>query len=152
MKPTKIVFALLLMMSVCSYLYAQTSDIPPGVNMNNVKKNWNVGDKAEIYWKGSWYKGSIVAGKNAQGRYKVHYDGYDSNWDEYVDIRRLRPLEGAGEEWQVGDQVEILWKGQWYKGSIISGRNSQGKYKVHYDGYDSNWDEYVETNRLRKIQ
>ncbi|MCS6795346.1 MAG: agenet domain-containing protein [Raineya sp.] len=137
------------------------AEIPEGIDESKIKKDWKVGDKAEIYWKGQWYKGSIVEGKNAEGKFKVRYDGYDSNWDEFVDVRRLREIQGGQQvksdekksqnEYKVGDKVEILWNGSWYKGSIISAKNAEGKYKIHYDGYDSNWDEFVEPKRLRAL-
>jgi hypothetical protein len=68
------------------------SEIPEGIDESKLKKDWKVGDKAEIYWKGTWFKGSIIADKNEEGKFKISYDGWDSKWDEYVDIRRLREL------------------------------------------------------------
>lgn len=69
------------------------SEIPEGIDESKLKKDWKVGDKAEIYWKGTWFKGSIIADKNEEGKFKISYDGWDSKWDEYVDIRRLRELK-----------------------------------------------------------
>lgn len=69
------------------------SEIPEGIDESKLKKDWKVGDKAEIYWKGTWFKGSIVADKNEEGKFKISYDGWDSKWDEYVDIRRLREIK-----------------------------------------------------------
>ncbi|MDX1902918.1 MAG: hypothetical protein SFU27_02070, partial [Thermonemataceae bacterium] len=71
----------------------KTTDIPEGVDESKLKKDWKVGDKAEIYWKGTWYKGKVVANKNEAGKIKISYDGWDSKWDEYVDIRRMRELK-----------------------------------------------------------
>lgn len=47
-----------------------------------------------------------------------------------------------------GDAVYIEWNGTWYKGVILEVSN--GKYKVHYNGYGNEWDEWVESNRLKK--
>ncbi len=142
------------------------AEIPEGIDESKIKQDWNVGDKAEIYWKGQWYKGTIIEGKNAEGKFKVHYEGWDSQWDEFVDVRRIRELKASQQdkpqeqkveakkqdEYKVGDKVEILWNSSWYKGSIIGAKNAEGKYKIHYDGYESNWDEWVDTKRLRRIK
>ena len=69
------------------------AEIPEGIDESKLKKDWKVGDKAEIYWKDTWYKGKIIADKNAEGKYKISYDGWDSNWDEYVDVKRLRQIK-----------------------------------------------------------
>ena len=48
----------------------------------------------------------------------------------------------------VGDPVSVLWKGKWWPASVIEiGRNS--RWKIHYDGYDSSWDEWVGTDRIK---
>jgi len=47
-----------------------------------------------------------------------------------------------------GEQVYILWNGNWYPGEILAVYNGRGTYKVHYDGYGSEWDEEVGPDRL----
>ena len=49
---------------------------------------------------------------------------------------------------QANDQVEIEYGGAWYPGQIKEAKD--GKYFISYDGYDSSWDEWVESSRLRK--
>ena len=71
----------------------RVSDIPEGVDESKVKKDWKKGDKLEIYWKGTWFKGNIVEGPNGEGQFKIHYDNYKENWDEFVDVRRLREIK-----------------------------------------------------------
>lgn len=70
-----------------------TTEIPEGIDESKLKKDWKVGNKAEIYWKGTWFKGKVIADKNQEGKFKISYDGWDSKWDEYVDVRRLRELK-----------------------------------------------------------
>ena len=48
----------------------------------------NVGQKLEARWHGTWWAAEIVAAKN--GFYKVHYTGWGPEWDEWVEIERLR--------------------------------------------------------------
>lgn len=52
-----------------------------------------VGTRVEIEWSGSWYPGRILRAGN--GRYLVSFDGYGSNWDEWVDASRLRAAAGG---------------------------------------------------------
>jgi len=50
--------------------------------------DWKVGDKCEVEWKGSWYTSTILEIKD--GKYKIHYDGWGPEWDEYVGPERMR--------------------------------------------------------------
>lgn len=59
---------------------------------------WKAGDRLEIKWGSSWYKGEVIAVDGE--RYKVHYDGYGSNWDEWAGADRLRPRAPAAESAQ----------------------------------------------------
>jgi hypothetical protein len=54
------------------------------------------------------------------------------------------PPEGG---YRVGDAVNIEWKGTWWAGRILEVEGE--KHKITYDGYGSNWDEWVGTERLR---
>jgi len=45
--------------------------------------------------------------------------------------------------------VEILSGGKWYPGSVRQGPDEAGTCLVSYDGYGSNWDEWVKPSRLR---
>jgi CHAT domain-containing protein/Tfp pilus assembly protein PilF len=49
--------------------------------------------------------------------------------------------------WKSGDHVEVEWKGDWYQAQIIE--VSANQYKIHYDGYASSWDEWVDNSRIR---
>lgn len=58
------------------------------------------------------------------------------------------PVAGKAATFNVNDEVEILWSGVWYKGTILEIR--EGKYKVHYTGWSSQYDEWVPASRLKK--
>src|SRR2546425_12976556 len=49
--------------------------------------------------------------------------------------------------WKPGDRVEVQWKGDWYQANVIEVKGNQ--YKIHYDGYDNSWDEWVDNSRTR---
>jgi hypothetical protein len=52
-----------------------------------------VGEKAEVSWSGGWYKATIL--EIGEGRYRIRYDGWGSEWDEWVTPSRMR-LAGGG--------------------------------------------------------
>lgn len=55
---------------------------------------WKAGDKADIEWNGVWYRGNIKAAdtQNA-GAFCVHYEGWESSYDECgITANRLAPL------------------------------------------------------------
>lgn len=51
--------------------------------------------------------------------------------------------------WAKGQGVEINWGNKWWKGRILAVDEAIGKYRVHYDGWADNWDEWVTPDRLR---
>lgn len=101
-----------------------------------------VGDKAQILWNNKWYPGKILEVKD--GKYYISYDGYDAKWNEWVGSDRLKLSS-----YVVGDKVQVLWKGTWYKSTILE-TNREGKYKIHYDGWGAQWDEWVTPDRMKK--
>lgn len=51
--------------------------------------------------------------------------------------------------YNVGEAVMVEWKNGWYPAKVIA-LGSGGKYRIHYDGYGSEWDEFVSAARMRK--
>jgi tetratricopeptide (TPR) repeat protein len=51
------------------------------------------------------------------------------------------------ESWKLGDHVEVQWQGDWYQAEVIEVKGNQ--FKIHYDGYASSWDEWVDSSRMR---
>jgi len=48
-----------------------------------------VGDKIEVEWRGA-YKPATVVGVVAPGSYRVHFEGFDAQWDEVVGEARIK--------------------------------------------------------------
>lgn len=48
------------------------------------------GGKVEVAWHGTWYPATIKAGPNAARACQISYDGYGSEWDEWVGADRMR--------------------------------------------------------------
>ena len=101
-----------------------------------------VGEKVNVIWNGTWYKSTILEIKN--GKFKVHYDGWGSEWDEWVTSDRIKVWS-----FKVGEKVQVLSNGIWYKASILQSGND-GTYKVHYDGWGVEFDEWVPIDRIKK--
>jgi len=129
--------------------------------LDNSTSNYSVGSKVEILWSGSWYKGEILEVNN--DKYKIHYDGYGSNWDEWVTSERLRQQGGTmtatntsentstgNSKYKIGQHVEA-WNVDWYKATVIGfgSGNYEGYIKVHYDGYSSGSDQYIKESNIR---
>ncbi len=50
--------------------------------------SYAAGDKVDVNWKGSWWKGEVVAVKG--DKFRIHYVGWSATWDEDVGADRLR--------------------------------------------------------------
>lgn len=59
----------------------------------------------------------------------------------------LLPLCASAADFKVGDPVEVLWSGTWYKAKVTALEG--GKWKISYEGYGSSWDEVVGPERIR---
>jgi hypothetical protein len=114
----------------------------------------NIGDKASVEWKGSWYPAKVLQGGETQCF--IHYTGYDSSWDEWVGPSRIRITSSSGKSaapaatdrsWKNGDSVQVLWNGSWYPAHVIGIKGNS--LKIRYDGYSSNWDEWVGPDRYK---
>jgi hypothetical protein len=51
---------------------------------------YKAGDRVRVKWRGSKYLATIVA-VAAPDRYLVHYEGYETAWDETVNADRIEP-------------------------------------------------------------
>lgn len=107
-----------------------------------------LGRRVEVEWKGTWYPAQVidVDGKTS----KIHYDGFDDTWDEWVTAARIRaPLVTT---FAKGARVNVLWpKDQtWYRATVLA--SQFGMHKVHYDGYSKEWDEWVPSSSLRALK
>ena len=48
-----------------------------------------------------------------------------------------------------GDAVQVEWGGSWWKATIVDAAPN-GNVKIHYNGWEANWDEVAPLARLRK--
>jgi hypothetical protein len=76
---------------------ADTETVPtaePTATAAAVDVGFKAGAKGQVLWKGTWYSASILA-VTAPDKYKIHYTGYESSWDEVVGPSRMRGFGGA---------------------------------------------------------
>lgn len=138
---------------------------------------YQVGQHVQVEWRGSWYAATIVAVLDG-GQYHIHYDGWGDEWDEAVDALRIRtegeilappteliepetgdntgttddpggyspPLE---QPLQPGLQVHVEWRGSWFRAEVVDAPYNGPEVRVHYLGWDAEWDENVTRDRIR---
>jgi hypothetical protein len=73
-------------------------------------------------------------------------DGFKkSKLDEAVAVRdKIRELKNALAALK---QAEVEWGGVWWLAEVLEIKN--GKYHIHYTGWDNSWDEWVTKDRIR---
>lgn len=107
----------------------------------------SVGDSAKVLWKGTWYPARVTKVNEDQTKCFIHYDGYGTEWDEWVMEGRIQVAGRMEPRYKVGDDVQVLWKGKWWPASVIG--LGEGRWKIHYDGYEASWDEWVGRDRMK---
>lgn len=129
------------------------------------KQQYAVGEQVLVQWEGNVYPAKILAAVGPT-KYKVHYDGYDSIWDEVVPRERVKGyVEGnvihpeppakvrakavnLTSVYKIGDRVRVEWHGQLYP-AMITAIVGQDLYRIHYEGYGPEWDEQVGLSRIQ---
>ncbi len=102
-----------------------------------------IGEHVEALSQNEWYKGVIVDSK--PGAFKIHYYGYEVSDDEWVDEKNIRSPTLV--QYKKGTQVEVKWEKKWYEATILDVRD--GSHLITYKGFDSEWDEWVPSARIR---
>jgi hypothetical protein len=102
-----------------------------------------IGERAKLQWHGDWYPVRVIETRGDQ--LKVHYIGYDDDEDTWVRPDQLSPIKLI--QYPVGTNVEVQWKKKWYPAMVLKVKESI--HFIHYRDYDSNWDEWVASKRIR---
>ncbi len=139
-----------------------------GLALAGCKRSYGIGDHVLVEWEGNVYPAMIMEAPGP-GKFKVHYDGYDTVWDETVVGRdrirglvegpvvapeppakvRAKAMKAAQTNmYKINDRVRVEWHGQIYP-ATISGIVGAEKYRVRYDGYGPEWDEIVGLSRIQ---
>jgi hypothetical protein len=115
------------------------------------KSQYAVGQTIEVWdeEEEDWYQATIEKVKDNQ--YFVHYIGYGSSDDEWTDEENVRTREHSSTDENghaVGQKVKVWDDDQeaWY--SAIIGKIQGHQYFVQYIGYDSSYDEWVDSDEI----
>lgn len=143
------------------------------------KQPYRVGEHVLVEWEKEQppYPAYIIE-RPSPTRYRVHFDGYDSRWDEDVSVDRvLGRVEGhvaapppptkvalalgvaspktagsAGEvavsPYKEGDRVRVSWRGSVYSATVTK-VVAKDRFEVHYEGHEAAWDETVGIDRIQ---
>ena len=141
--------------------------------LTSCRDQYRIGDYVWVEWEGRDYPAYVVDHKD-KARFRVHFDGYESRWDEDVTLERIKGrVEGqaspppppdkvaramglgpkpsasarAPSSFTVGDRLRVRWRGSLYAATVQS-LAGPGKLLVHYEGYGTEWDEVVGEDRV----
>lgn len=137
-------------------------------------REYRVGDHVLVEWgkEGHVYPAYIIQKKEGS-RFRVHYEGYPSRWDEDVALprivgrvtgpvnpppppKRVRLAQGLDQDkdedapvsrYKEGDHIRVKWRGSVYRATVLEVVNP-GEFKVHYDGHEEAWDEVIPVSRI----
>ena len=112
----------------------------PGDRLQPIRfKTYKVGQELQVLWQGQAYKAKVL--KVAGDFHLITYPGYGPEWDEWILSNRIV------EDTRGKPAVKVEWQGEWYPAVVLETKD--GKYRIHYVGYDSSWDEWVGKDRIR---
>lgn len=127
---------------------------------------YQLNETIEVSTTGAWDRATIIEvgapGSDHEGQYKVHFIGYSTSYDRWLQPIYFRKLPAgtpapaalkAG--YQLNDRIEVNTTGAWDKATIIEvgapGGEHEGEFKVHFDGYGANYDRWLLPVYFRKI-
>jgi hypothetical protein len=144
--------------------------------LTSCRRAHQVGDHVLVEWRGGDYPAVIVS-IEGPSKLHVHYDGFSDDWDEVIPATRVRgrlstapspatagasPMKirsrasASGSAappppsvYRVGDRVRVEWHGSTYVANIVQVLGDD-RYRVHYDGYGSEWDEDIALSRIQR--
>lgn len=113
--------------------------------------SYSIGQKIEVWdeEEEDWYEATIKKIEDEQ--YFVHYEGYGSSSDEWVeedDVRTREHEKTDDNGYAVGQKVKA-WdeeNEEWYSAIIQEIR--KGQYYVHYVDYDDSYDEWLDADEI----
>ncbi|XP_077985373.1 uncharacterized protein LOC144440019 [Glandiceps talaboti] len=125
----------------------QTSSTKSTKSSHNIYK---VGDKVKISWANTWYSGYILE-EGPHISFKIHYEGWESSYDESVDVSMCKWRHGKlvedAKKVKKGDKLTVLWGGTWYDAVVIE--ITSAVCKVRYDNYGPSWDTWCTPDEVK---
>lgn len=105
-----------------------------------------------VEWGGSWWAADVLE-RTKDGRARIHYIDWGSEWDETVDASRIkRRASSPGRDGRSGkSRLFVEWGGSWWQATILASEGD-GRVRIHYDGWGKEWDETVDASRLLRLE
>ncbi|MGC4090474.1 MAG: hypothetical protein QM756_21890 [Polyangiaceae bacterium] len=142
------------------------------------KKPYRVGEHVLVEWEdgSSRFYPAYVIERISATRYRVHFDGYDTRFDEDVGVDRIegrvegpvvapppprkvaRAVGSANNASDAGtallvnpykpsDRVRVRWRGSIYTALVLE-VVAKDRVRIHYEGFENAWDETVPLDRI----
>jgi len=128
-------------------MFITTGEFPSDADMARVTTTPKpgIGKRVEALSEGKWYKAKVI--DLADGKSKIHYAGYGTQYDEWLTPEKIR--EYVPKVYAVGTKVQVYSEDDesWYPATVL--KHWYGLHYIHYDGYDSSWDEWVGPKALK---
>ncbi len=123
--------------------WAVTKNVP-------IKKNLLVGSRVLVDYNGQDYMG-FVEDADAKNNFKVRFYSYTNNETEWIALNRLKPFS-CPKDYQIGTRVNAIsaLDKKSYPGEVV--KKFLCLHLVHFDGYDSEWDEWIAPANIEKIK
>lgn len=104
-----------------------------------------VGERGEFRSSGGWYRGFTIG--HDGDKKLVRFYGYDSSCDEWVGPDAIRK-PAPSEELPIGTTVSALSHNEWFSAKVVAVR--QGMHLVKFDGWASEWNEWLPASSLKR--
>lgn len=109
----------------------------------------SVNDKVSIESNGTWYDGIVLKVDKENGKFFVHYDGWEEAFDEWVTPERLKIKKGAPlTKFKVGDKVEAEYGMIFEPATVIE--VGENKYHIKFDN-SLFGDKWLSENKIKKL-
>jgi len=115
-----------------------------------LKKNLLVGSRVMVNTDGQDFMG-FVEDADLKNNFKIRYYSYTNQESEWVSLGKIKPCTFV-DDFNIGNKVKALsnFDSLWYTGKVIN--KFLTLHLIHYDGYESQWDEWISTKHLKKLQ
>lgn len=137
-------------LSVRLFHYANAEDfVVPAEDLETPAwKRYPKDTELAVTWGGKLWDAKVIA---TDGDFhRIHYPGWPAYWDEWILSDRIASVgrvDASQPVFTLGQRVMVEWKSKWWPAQVIAVDHT--RYRIHYDGYDSSWDEWVTAPRMR---
>lgn len=141
------------------------------------RRPYRVGDHVLVEWEegSTQLYPAYILERVSETRYRVHFDGYDSRFDEDIGVDKIRgrvedPVvappppkkvtraAGATSEadagaasmvnpYKVGDRLRVRWRGSVYSANVLE-VTAKDRVRIRYEGHEAAWDEVISLDRV----